>query len=74
MIMNMFDCLPLSCLINGRFLCVHGGISNDLKAVIIIINQLEDIQYIERFKEIPKTGLFCDIVWADPVDNKDGYC
>jgi len=35
---------------------------------------LEDIKKIDRFREIPKTGLFCDIVWADPVDNKTGYC
>lgn len=23
---------------------------------------------------MPKTGLFCDLVWADPVENKDGLC
>lgn len=24
--------------------------------------------------EVPKSGVFCDLVWADPVDNKDGTC
>lgn len=36
--------------------------------------QLEDIKKIDRFREIPKTGLFCDLVWADPVDSKTGNC
>ena len=24
--------------------------------------------------EVPKSGIFCDLVWADPIDNKDGIC
>ena len=27
---------------------------------------------IDRFKEVPRSGLFCDLVWADPVDNSNG--
>ena len=33
-IMNSFDCLPISCTINEKFLCVHGGISPTLEMVI----------------------------------------
>lgn len=58
--MDMFDQLPLACLINKKFLCIHGGISYDLKT-------LDDIKKIDRFREIPKTGLFCDLMWADPI-------
>ena len=36
--------------------------------------QLDDIRKIDRFREIPKTGLFCDLMWADPVDSKTGVC
>jgi len=35
--------------------------------------QLDDIKKIDRFREVPKSGLFCDLVWADPVDNKNGH-
>ena len=31
--MDMFDQLPLACILNRKFLCVHGGISHELKEV-----------------------------------------
>lgn len=35
---------------------------------------MDDIKKIDRFKEPPKSGIFCDLLWADPVDNEDGVC
>jgi serine/threonine-protein phosphatase 2B catalytic subunit len=36
-IMESFDALPLSCLINDKFVALHGGISPEVDSVIYII-------------------------------------
>jgi len=51
LIMDSFDALPLSALIDNKILAVHGGISPELTSFQIIGK-------IDRFKEIPKVGLF----------------
>ena len=35
-LMDSFDLMPLSCIVNGKFLAVHGGISPELKTVCFI--------------------------------------
>jgi hypothetical protein len=35
LIMDMFDTLPLACILNGKILCIHGGISHELQHVSI---------------------------------------
>ena len=72
--MDSFDLFPLACIVNGKFIALHGGISPDMRSVLqIIIRQLEDIKRIDRFHEPPNVGLFCDILWSDPVENDHGY-
>lgn len=45
--MDLFDSMPLSALINGKFIAFHGGISPDLKSI-------KELNKINRFKEPPK--------------------
>lgn len=64
--MAAFDCLPLACILNGRFLCVHGGLSPEIKSV-------EEINAIHRFREPPSSGPMCDLLWSDPMeDDQEG--
>lgn len=55
-----WDHLPIAALLNRKFLCVHGGLSPELKS-------LDDINMIDRVQEPPAFGLMCDLLWSDPV-------
>eukprot|EP01066_Platyproteum_vivax_P010855 Platyproteum_vivax@DN4888_c0_g1_i1.p1 len=61
--MESFDTLPVSATINGKFLAVHGGLSPDLRTISQVSN-------LHRFNEPPRNGLFCDLLWSDPVDEE----
>lgn len=41
--MDLFDALPIAALVNNKFLCIHGGISPDIKNVFLSINK--DLRY-----------------------------
>lgn len=66
LMMETFDALPLAALVDNKILAVHGGISPELQS-------MQAINRIERFKEIPRIGLFTDLMWSDPVENETGY-
>jgi serine/threonine-protein phosphatase 2B catalytic subunit len=75
-----FSALPLSGLLDGKFFCVHGGISPELNTVSdidrVCINSNKDDSLaliftgqINRFQEPGSFGLLCDLLWSDPVPN-----
>ncbi|CAI5445131.1 unnamed protein product [Caenorhabditis angaria] len=63
-IISAFNHLPFAALIFGRILCMHGGISPNLKS-------LADIDKIVRPTMIPAYGLACDLVWSDPENTQN---
>jgi len=63
LVMEVFDALPLAAIVNKKYFAVHGGISPDLK-------KIESLEKINRFKEPPTEGLFCDLLWSDPLDDQ----
>ncbi|XP_056856955.1 phytochrome-associated serine/threonine-protein phosphatase 3-like [Raphanus sativus] len=58
---DVFDYLTLSAIIDGTVLCVHGGLSPDVRTI-------DQIRLIDRNCEIPHEGPFCDLMWSDPED------
>ncbi|XP_052121235.1 serine/threonine-protein phosphatase PP1-gamma catalytic subunit B-like [Frankliniella occidentalis] len=56
---DCFNCMPLAAVVGGRIFCCHGGLSPDLRS-------LEQINHLVRPADVPRDGLFCDLLWADP--------
>jgi len=56
---SVFDYLTLAALVDGKILCVHGGLSPDIRT-------MDQVRTIHRNIEIPHAGPFCDLMWSDP--------
>jgi len=56
---DLFNWLPVAAIIDEKILCMHGGLSPELK-------NIQSIQEISRPTDIPDTGLLCDLLWSDP--------
>jgi len=56
---DVFNCLPITALIDDKILCMHGGLSPDL-------HTLDQLREIRRPTDVPDKGLLCDLLWSDP--------
>ena len=56
---DLFNFLPVAAIIDDKILCMHGGLSPELK-------NLQNIENISRPTDIPDSGLLCDLLWSDP--------
>eukprot|EP01061_Rhynchopus_euleeides_P024189 TRINITY_DN39057_c0_g1_i1.p1 TRINITY_DN39057_c0_g1~~TRINITY_DN39057_c0_g1_i1.p1 ORF type:complete len:319 (+),score=72.49 TRINITY_DN39057_c0_g1_i1:170-1126(+) len=65
-VMEVFDCLTISALIDSRVFAVHGGIS---PSVLL----LDHVRVINRFSEVPRDGPFSDMMWSDPDPATEGF-
>jgi len=63
---DVFNCLPVSAVIDDKILCMHGGLSPEL-------HQFDQIKKLVRPTDVPDTGLICDLLWADPDANQNGW-
>lgn len=61
---DSFEALPVAADVNGDYLCMHGGISPELSTK-------SDIDTINRHIEPPLHGFLCDLLWADPMEDKE---
>ena len=63
---DTFNCLPITAMVNEKILCCHGGLSPELY-------ELCQLKKIVRPVEIPDAGLVCDLLWADPSEDIQGW-
>ena len=56
---ELFNYLPVAAKKKEKILCMHGGLSPDLR-------NFSSINEISRPTDIPDTGLLCDLLWSDP--------
>lgn len=61
---DVFSYFGIACIVDGRFLCVHGGISPR-----ITMNKLERL---DRFESVTSDSIINDVSWSDPY-HKNGF-
>ncbi|PVG00097.1 putative serine/threonine protein phosphatase ppe1 [Serendipita vermifera] len=59
---SVFDYLNIAAIVDGKTLCIHGGLSPDIRTV-------DQIRVLSRAQDPPNEGAYCDLLWSDPDDS-----
>ena len=60
---DLFDFLPLTCVVDNKIFCLHGGLSPS-------IDSIDGVKLIDGFQEVPHDGAMSDLLWSDPGDTE----
>ena len=60
---RMFEFMATAAVLDNEIFCVHGGLSQTATT-------LDEIKALERCKQIPPTGGYCELMWSDPDENQ----
>jgi serine/threonine-protein phosphatase PP1 catalytic subunit len=63
---NLFNHFPVAAVISNKILCMHGGLSPELK-------NLNQISKLSRPTGIPESGVLCDLLWSDPATGNSPF-
>jgi len=63
---DCFNTLPVSAIVDEKILCMHGGLSPELKS-------FDQVRRIMRPTDVPDSGLLCDLLWSDPDRDTSGW-
>ncbi|KAL3809081.1 hypothetical protein ACHAXA_007866 [Cyclostephanos tholiformis] len=63
---DVFNCLPVSAIVDEKILCMHGGLSPEME-------RLQQIADLNRPCDVPDVGLMCDLLWSDPDTGVNGW-
>jgi len=63
---DAFNCMPVCAVVDEKIICMHGGLSPEL-------DNFDKIRRIVLPTDVPDNGLICDLLWADPDKDIQGW-
>jgi serine/threonine-protein phosphatase PP1 catalytic subunit len=63
---DVFNCLPVSAIVNKKILCIHRGLSPEME-------RLHQIADLHRPCEVPNVGIMCILLWSNQDTGINGW-
>jgi serine/threonine-protein phosphatase PP1 catalytic subunit len=63
---NVFNCLPISAMVDEKVLCIHRGLSPEMES-------LHQIANLHRPCKVPDMGIMCNLLWSNPDTGMNGW-